>query len=210
MQRWFFVLLEYFAVIGAIANVAYVNWQLGMQSVNLVNANTIFMPTLWCLLGVIAHLAGAVVFKMGVQQRDKDGQWIPRSTVTTIFRAITRPKKWPTTPKMYLSFKTAVQVEFEMRSEGSEERLQYGITPESRCFTLLAWFLSVFIIFHIILGTYILASTNFFGPKDALGVLARYVLSVIICRIVVVYELAVERVDATFEAAPMSEGNHHM
>ena len=63
-RRWFFVLLEYVLVLAAITNVGTLNWQLGVRSVNTVNPNTVYMPMIWSVLGVITHVMGAVVFHM--------------------------------------------------------------------------------------------------------------------------------------------------
>ena len=94
--------------------------------------------------------------------------------------------------------------EFCLGTEGPKEKLYFHLIPESRLFTLLAWLLSVCTIFNIILGTLILSSTNFVGPKDALGVMARYILSVIVCRVILLYELAVLRVEYKNANAPIS------
>ena len=205
-RRWFLVLLEFAAVLAAIANVADLNWTLGLKTVNAVHPNTVYMPMIWSILGVITHVMGAVVFRMRVWRRDKDGQVIRRSTPASFLKAM-RPSQWPAMSQMYHNLKRMAYREFNGQhnepeerdlegrtlSEKLEERLRYKMIPESRWFTFLAWALSVFIIFHIILGTFILSSTNFVGPKDSLGIMARYVLSVIICRAIVLYELAVLR-----------------
>ena len=164
------------------------------------------MPTIWSVLGVITHVIGAVVFHMRVRRLDRGGQCIRRSTIVSLLKAMMSPSQWPTISGIYHTSKRMAYREFDSQLKDKEESLQYSIIPESRWFTFLAWFLSVFIIFHIILGTYILSSTNFIGPKDALGVLARYVLSVIIYRVIVVYELAVQRVDAKFDTSSHYEG----
>jgi len=77
--------------------------------------------------------------------------------------------------------------------KGPPEKIYIDWYYESILFTILAWVLSVFFILHIILGTLILSSTYFVGPRDALGIMVRYVLSVIICRVILVYELAIVR-----------------
>jgi hypothetical protein len=206
-RRWAFVLLEYVLVLAAITNVGTLNWQLGVRSVNTVNPNTVYMLMIWSVLGVITHVMGAVVFHMRVRPLDKSGQCIRRSTVVSLLKAMVSPSKWPTISGIYHASKRMAYREFDSQPKDEEgKKLQYSIIPESRCFTFLAWFLSVFIIFHIILGTYILSSTNFIGPKVALGVLARYILSVFICRVIVVYELAVQRVDTKFERLRTMKG----
>lgn len=204
-RRWLLVLLEYVLVLAAIANVATLSWVLGVQSVNTMNPNTIYMPMIWSVIGIITHVMGAVVFHMRVRRLDEVGQFIRSSTVASSLKAMMSPSQWPTISEMYLTVKRIARREFNLQPEEGEESLQYVTIPESRWFTFLAWFLSVLIIFSIILGTNILSSTTFVGPKDAFGVLARYILSVIICRIIVVYELEVQRVSVKFEMSSNSE-----
>ncbi|KAF2421116.1 hypothetical protein EJ08DRAFT_673035 [Tothia fuscella] len=62
-------------------------------------------------------------------------------------------------------------------------------------FVVLAWSLSVFIVMHIILGTLTLSSIIFVKSKDALAIMARYIASVVVCRMILLYELAVIRND---------------
>lgn len=78
-------------------------------------------------------------------------------------------------------------------AQGPDERLYKQLFKETRLFIMAAWFLSVLIVFHLILGTLILSSTTLIGPRDALGVMARYILSAVTCRVILVYELAVIR-----------------
>jgi len=86
----------------------------------------------------------------------------------------------------------SVQREFWFHPEqGPDKKIHVRWFKESRLFLVSVYLLSIFIIFHIILGTLVLASTNFVGPKDAIGIMARYVASVIICRVILMHELAV-------------------
>lgn len=203
--RWLFVLLEYIAVFGAIANIARLNWELGVKTINTVNPNTVLMPMLWSFLGVIVHLAGAIVFDMRARRLDKQNTPMPRSTLRSSFSMLTRQRSWSTLLNIFPACKRMAIRELCWGGEGPEERLYFVLIPGSRCFTFMAWILSVFVVFHIILGTLILSGTAFVGPKDALGIMVRYILSVIICRVILVYELAVLRVEHQKVASDMSE-----
>ncbi|KAL9624255.1 MAG: hypothetical protein Q9160_001502 [Pyrenula sp. 1 TL-2023] len=191
--RWFFVFLEYIAVLSAITNIATLNWQLGVKSVNAMNPNTIFMPMLWSLLGIVAHLLGAIVFNMRARGLDGENKTIPRSTLVSCLEALKKQirRPWSVICNILAACRDVARREVSWLPNESGEKLYFTYDLETRCFTFLAWLLSVLIIFHIILGTLILSSTNFVGPKDALGIMARYVLSVIICRVILVYELSV-------------------
>ncbi|KAF2733146.1 hypothetical protein EJ04DRAFT_395441, partial [Polyplosphaeria fusca] len=181
------VSLEYIAVLGAIANIATVNWQLGVKSINAINANTVFMPMLWSFFGIGVHLAGAVVFDMRARRLTKENKPLPRLNPSSLLQALQKRIKSPrpTICNMFTAFGNMISREFFW------ERIQFTVIDENRCFTFLAWFHSVLVILHIIFGTLILSSTTFIGPADARGIMIRYIVSVVICRIILVYELAV-------------------
>ena len=203
-RRWFIVLLEYLAVLLAVTNIAQLNWDLGVKSVNAFNANTVFMPMLWSLLGVATHLAGAVVFNMRARRLDEENTSKPGITPRSALNAMRFRSLSSAISTLLNSLRRTIMREFCLGTEGPKEKLYFHLIPESRLFTLLAWLLSVCTIFNIILGTLILSSTNFVGPKDALGVMARYILSVIVCRVILLYELAVLRVEYKNANAPIS------
>ena len=169
--RALFVVLEYMAVIGSIANIAVLNWQLGLRSVNAINPNIIVLPALWSCLGIATHLGGLVVFNMRTRRLDNAR---PASAYKNKFQRL----QWLFREIWWLP-------------ENPEDTIRFTNRKETRCFTFLAWVFSLLTIFHIILGTLILSSTNFVGPKDAFGIMTRYILSAVICRVVLVYEFSV-------------------
>lgn len=73
-------------------------------------------------------------------------------------------------------------------SEGYDVRI---VTfQESKLFLVAAWVGSMATVLHIIFGTLIFSSTIFVGVEDALSIVGRYMASVSICRIILMYELA--------------------
>lgn len=211
--RWLFVVMEYIAVLAAIANAAALNWQLGVQSINSLSANTVYMPMIWSFFGICAHLLGAVVFGMRTRRLDQSTmQATPRSTIRSCLSCTCKALHHPTESlSMGKELAHVIHTELfwlpeeihdlnEEHPEPSDDgnprkRIYFTLLAESRCFTFLAWLFSVVVIVHIVIGTMILSSTNFVGPKDALAIMVRYILSVVICRIVLVYELAVLRME---------------
>jgi hypothetical protein len=191
--RPLWVAIEYAAAIGAIANIASLNWELGTKSINTVNPNTTYMPMIWSFIGVIAHLGGAVVFNMRARSKPKDTD-VKDPEAYTLSSIIAR-LRWPTTEEI----KYVIRRDFTWPSPQynwpAEATIAFTNKDETAPFTFLAWIFSMFTIFHIILGTMILAGTNFVGPRNAFAVMARYILSVMICRIIVVYELSVLKLE---------------
>ncbi|KAL9613066.1 MAG: hypothetical protein Q9167_002365 [Letrouitia subvulpina] len=63
-------------------------------------------------------------------------------------------------------------------------------TPEARIAVCLNWIAVILAYAHWIFGTLVFSSTLFIGTLDALGVIARYLASALICRTILLIELA--------------------
>lgn len=61
---------------------------------------------------------------------------------------------------------------------------------ETKRFLLAAWWESTLTILHVVFGTLIFSSLLLVGIKDALSIVGRYMASVALCRIILMYELA--------------------
>lgn len=61
---------------------------------------------------------------------------------------------------------------------------------EGKTYVVWTWFASTSTVIHIIFGSLLLSGLLFIGPRDALLVIFRYVASVLVCRIIVKFELA--------------------
>jgi hypothetical protein len=64
------------------------------------------------------------------------------------------------------------------------------VVNESGWYVLLSWATSVGIAFHIIYGTVTFSSVLFISVRDSIGVVCWFMGSVLVCRIVLMYELA--------------------
>ena len=196
-NRRIIIVCEYVFALAALANVATLNWQLGVRTINGVNPKTTFMPWLWSLLAIPAHMGGVVIFSLRARRVEHSDEELPepRNLLAQLKASWTWLKGLIRNPGSTLyAWGNIIRREFWLHLEqGSKERIYIQLFKETRLFIISAWLLSVFIVFHIILGTVILSSTTFIGPRDALGVMARYVISVITCRVILVYELAVVR-----------------
>jgi hypothetical protein len=195
-NRRIIIILEYIFAGAALANIATISWQLGLRSINNVNPNVRYIPTLWSVAAVPLHLLGLVIFGLRVRRIDSPHQTLPESNKypkirdTKISNIGTQSRKF--VRALLSRIWSLVQREFWLHPEqGPDERIHVQWFKESRLFLASAYLLTIFFIFHIILGTLVLASTNFIGPGDAIGIMARYIASVIVCRVILMYELAV-------------------
>ena len=62
--------------------------------------------------------------------------------------------------------------------------------PEARIAICLNWVAVILAYAHWIFGNLVFSSTLFIGTLDALGVMARYLASALVCRMILFVELA--------------------
>lgn len=164
------------------------------------------MPMLWSLLAAPAHLEVAVVFHLK-PQRVNHWDAKPQGSVVVSKALVSRlsnVRLWfigvienpsRAVHRWTVKFLNLIRRELCLHPEHSrDEKMFVQWLKESRLFTASTWLLSVLIVFHIILGTLVLSSANFVGPRDALLVMVRYVASVVTCGVILMHELAVVRV----------------
>ncbi|KAI0457212.1 hypothetical protein F5B21DRAFT_100258 [Xylaria acuta] len=176
LKRRLLAALQYAIALGAAANVAVLSWQLGVGTVCSWWGNTVFGPLTWTILSIPIHLAGAFAIRLRVRRiysdEDKEenmnfGQWL--RLLPTRLRGFWKSEWVP-----------AVAQE-EVRTKSFEEG---GI------YVAWSWFLSTATVIHILFGSLVLSGLLFIGPRDALLVIFRYVVSVLVCRILITFELA--------------------
>lgn len=72
-------------------------------------------------------------------------------------------------------------------------------SPERKIYIAWTWFLSTAIVIHLLFGSLVLSGLLFIGPRDALFVIFRYLVSVLACRAIVTFELAGMRPNVVWE-----------
>lgn len=71
-----------------------------------------------------------------------------------------------------------------------KEKIRIKPFAEGRPYVVWSWALSTSTVIHILFGSLLFSGLLFIGPRDALVVIFRYVVSVLICRSIVMFELA--------------------
>jgi hypothetical protein len=213
-RNWFSKLLvsgpEYIIALAAIGNIAVMNWELGVRTICSFWNDAIIAPTLWACLGVVLHVLGTFVLRLrlrGWRGREEEVRRAKHEAEEKkkaadkarkagagrnqdpfgLLEALCLVGGWFFgVPKRFCGI---LRTEFvPSAAEPFEVRiLQF---KETKTFLVAAWTLSMLTIFHIIYGTLVFASTTFIGTHDALIIVARYMGSVALCRIVLMYELA--------------------
>ncbi|KAI3330068.1 hypothetical protein F4824DRAFT_479932 [Ustulina deusta] len=175
-QRWLLVAGQYAVALGAAANVATLSWQLGVGTVCIWWAQTTFAPLVWAVLSIPIHIAGTFAIRLRVRRiySDKDkkanirfGQWV---------------RLLPT--RLYGFLKS------EWVPAVCQDEIRIISFEEGKLYIAWSWLLSTATVIHILFGSLVFSSLLFIGPRDALLVIFRYLLSVLVCRIMVTFELA--------------------
>jgi hypothetical protein len=152
--------LEYLLTGAALANLALVTWELSIKTVTAVAAVTAYLPALWVSTSIIIHVLGAWAVKLRVSIVQVEH--VPRAM--DLFN-----QEW------IISAAQPVAV------------LQ--LKPEKLLFIVSSWLASTSTVLHLVFGTLVLSGTLFISPRDALAVVARYFVSTLVCRIILMYEI---------------------
>lgn len=152
--------IEHVAAVAAIANVVTLGYELGTRVVLVFYPQSTYLVLLWIILGIIPHLMSATALKLRIK-------------IETSARdeAVCSLKSW------IVPWETKGTVKFL-------------VSQESLLCAGLSAVVSIFIALHIILGTLVFSSMLFISVRDCIPVLGRFLASLIICRIVLIYELA--------------------
>lgn len=196
-------ILEYAVAMTAVANVSVVSYELGVKSISSIMSNSVFPTMIWTLLVIPIHFFGAISMRLRVRrQYNRGDQYNERNQHDDGDTKGTKRKKrghLAGTIQWFRNFPNRLRElsSTELIPTVSQESVKVKFFKECRLYIFLSWALSTGIICHIIFGTFLMSSFLFLGPNDAMGVAGRYMASVLLCRILLMYEIAGirERVD---------------
>ncbi|KAK4196161.1 hypothetical protein QBC40DRAFT_258315 [Triangularia verruculosa] len=203
-KKWYSKLLislaQYTIAMATIANIASLNWEIGVKSICTLWTNRIFGPTIWAVLGLLVHILGTIGLRLrirgwrGPEDQVREAVEKVKSTRAakpngTFHVGATLWSAWEWVAGIPQRLCHLLATEFR---PSASDGLAVGIFTfkESKLFLVAAWVGSMATVLHIIFGTLIFASTIFVGVEDALSIVGRYMASVAICRIILMYELA--------------------
>ncbi|KAI1336488.1 hypothetical protein F5Y15DRAFT_393895 [Xylariaceae sp. FL0016] len=177
-KQWAIVILQYTFAMAAATNIATLNWQLGLRTVCAFWTQTTFAPLVWAILSVPIFIAGTVSLRLRMRRMELDlssDEIVPIGFIQW-FRSLPRrlPDAWKN----------------EWVPVIAQGKIRVILFDERSIEASLSWFLSTCTTLHILFGTLLLSSLLFIGPEDALQVIARYIASVLLCRIILMFEIA--------------------
>ncbi|GAP90786.1 hypothetical protein SAMD00023353_4700430 [Rosellinia necatrix] len=178
-KRWAFCLLQYAIIIGALSNVGTLYYQLGVRTVCMFWPNGTITVLVWGLLVWPIHVLSSFAFRL-------------RARRTYSHENRNEPVRfgglWPwlkySGPRIREAWKT------ELVPAVSQEDMYIVTFDESIALIVVNWILTPSIVIHVIFGTLTLSSLTFIGPRDAVEVAGRFMFSVLVCRAVLMYEIA--------------------
>lgn len=170
--RLFILVLQYVLAAAAAANVILTSWTLSNRTIYAAGSQAWGYPILWTLLTIPVHFLGAVAVQLRVNLRSPDFE--DRAHVGGPRSLLARVRN---------------HVREEFRVSASQRHLVMSLRGESNAFLFFSSGTSTSVIVHIIWGTVVLGSTLFIGPGDATGVVGQYLVSTLVCRAIVSYEM---------------------
>lgn len=159
-------LTEYLVLAGAIANTFQNTYQLATQTVPSGATESTYRPLIWYFGMPVMFILNGVAFHLRISVDDQSPG--PTSRWTSLAQAL-----WSeTTPCI------------------NQKPLVLRFKREFYLFLLISWFTSLVGISYLTFATVVFSEALFITIQDALSVLARFLLSAIFCRIVLMYEIA--------------------
>ncbi|KAE8418853.1 hypothetical protein BDV36DRAFT_294708 [Aspergillus pseudocaelatus] len=164
--RFAIIPIQYLLAMGAVANVAHASWQLGVQTLCSFSTETTFHPLLWAFSALILDILGAIAVKLRIRIDEPSDD----SPITRLGKS----RRW---------------VGQEFRLSADQAKASVTFKRQSYAFVCISWCTSTGTILHLIYGTLTFSSIVFISTQDALGVVARYLASTIICRVILMFEI---------------------
>ncbi|KXJ86355.1 hypothetical protein Micbo1qcDRAFT_168416 [Microdochium bolleyi] len=208
---------EYIITGAAVANVIYLAVQLGFNAIVMFAPETIFMVPLWTFICVIIHLGGVLILYLKLkienngpqagpvhQMRNPEPYSNSSSGQQYHSTAVSGP---PSDSIGILRRRTTVlSEEFTPAAFQEPKRLRWR--QETILVNFLIWVLSIGTLINLVLGSMIFSSLLFFSVRDVLLLVARYLVSTLVCRAIVRIELSGMK-ECTFYEGLDENGDGH-
>ncbi|KAJ5605559.1 hypothetical protein N7510_008340 [Penicillium lagena] len=178
IQAIFVSILEYVLVMGAIANVYTTAFYMGSWTINTISCGDNWYPLSWAVTTLIIHIFGSWCLALRVNTTKKN-----KGSRNQAERWFCRWIRHEITPCI------------------THEKLELTWKPESYLFVAISWWTSLLTVVHLIWGTVVFSSIQFIGYMDCIPLIARFMGSAVICRAILMFELAGMRNALQFESS---------
>ncbi|KAJ5176532.1 uncharacterized protein N7482_002409 [Penicillium canariense] len=160
------ILTEYLIVIAAIVNVTTASYYTGLWTITNISCSTTWYPIVWVFVTICLHLMGMLSLALRAET-------IRGAGTTRSIKA--RVTEW---------------IQHEFKPCITHEKLALNWKQENIAFIFVSWLTSIATVVHLLYGTIAFSSLVFIGWIDSTQIIARFMASAIICRAVLMFELA--------------------
>jgi len=181
-RRLFIVVVEYVFVLAALTNAAALSWELGTKTVSSIATEVDFLPATWAVLGIVVHGLGVILFRLRAMRCDNPEDHL-----------VLHPSVHEWAKRFRSEFSKFWRNEIGWDRREGLQPIYVRWFRETRTYIVGSWIHSTGTVVHIIFGTLVFSGMNFVGPRDATQILGRYMASIVGCRVVLMYELAIVR-----------------
>lgn len=157
---------EMLLALGSTGNIVYLCWNIGKTTVFNPLCDQSFGPLVWMIVSVVIFILSTATVSLVVQEHlelEDDSNHLRRF--------------WK-------------KLRNELVPCRTQESRRLSWKDESLAFVFLGWMTTLLTIVHIVFGTFWFSSVLFVSAGDALGITGRFMISAIVCRAVLMYELA--------------------
>jgi hypothetical protein len=158
------IVLEFVFAVAVIANTISLGVELGLRVCNTFAPHLTYLPLLWSILVLAIHISGIIAL------------WVRTTSVRRC---------------NYISVYRLVREQFLPLDNRITANLTFK--DESYVFLAMAWFTCILSICHVISGTLVFSSMLFISVRDSVTVIARYMASALLCRVILMYKLSLLR-----------------
>lgn len=154
---------EYVLSAGSVANIVTLGVELGIRAPCTFALHLTYLPLLWGILGAVGHLTGAMALRCRARLTNKS-----TSNMVSV--------SW---------------IKFQLGLESTQRSsLGVDLVKETSFYNFLTFFTSIYTSCHVVWGTLVFSSILFISVRDSIMVIGRLMVSVICCRVILMYELA--------------------
>ena len=169
--------IEYLLALAAIANVANVSYQLGIQTISSTFSETTYTPLLWAFAPGVVHLGGTLSLHLRIR----------------VVAPVHEPDVARTRPSagFWSRWRRFLALEFSTAGSHKAPLVEFrGERWTDYAFLFVSWLTAFATVLVMVFGTMLLSSVLFISARDAVNVILRYTASVVCCQLIVAYELA--------------------
>ncbi|KAL8301211.1 hypothetical protein RB597_001900 [Gaeumannomyces tritici] len=166
---WLVALAQYAAAGGCVANMANLSYELGVHAMTVISPRFTHQVALWGALVALVHVGASVGLRLRVRVEGR----APPDRVAGLPRALAALPGW---------------MRDEVVPSAYNSTMSFSNLHDGLWFSLLSWAASAANVAITLYSTVVLSGLLFFSIRDSLTIVARYMVSVIVCRAVFALE----------------------